>query len=393
MSTGHGRVSRRGLLLGGAGVGLGVVAGAAGAAMMRPPAAPLAGPDGGGPTSAVPARGRHQAGVDRPATPQRSALVVVLDLPAASARNDVRTAVAALGDAVEGCTDGADPTLMPDGPGDLAVTIGLGPRLVRLIDPALPGAQDLPDFAGDDAIAREARGGDVLLAIYASDPNALPIVAGRLRDALPGSRIRWQQSGVRGPGEGTVARNPLGYHDGVMVPEGAELDDAVWIADGPAAAGTIAVIRRLRLNVEAFHDLSRRERDRVIGRERTSGAPLSGGDVHDGVDLTAKTPEGEYVVPARAHVRAAHPSFTGSALMLRRSYGYANGVDATGAPDDGILFMCFQHDVDVFVRTQVRLDESDDLMRFARPTASATFLIPPGRTGDEPFGAALFRPS
>lgn len=392
MTGGSSGVSRRGLLLGGAGLGLGLLAGAGAALTIGSGSEADAGAGmRSADTLAVPARGLHQAGIDRPATPQRSALILAVDLPLADTAAAVRSALAAAGEAVEDCTGpSADPALLPDGPQDLTVTIGLGPRLVRTIDPSLPGADDLPEFAGDDAIPGHARGGDLLIALYATDPTVLPGVAAHLTDAVPGARSRWQQSGFRGPGEGTVARNPLGYQDGVMVPHGEELDDAVWIADGPAAGGTIAVIRRLRLDIDAFHDLDRTARDGVIGRERVSGAPLSGGDLHAAADLTAKTPEGEYVIPARSHVRAAHPSFTGSPLMLRRSYGYRNTMSPTGAPDDGVLFVCFQNDLGVFTRTQHRLDEVDDLMTFAAPTASATFLILPGRAGEEPLGASLF---
>src|SRR5690606_8931839 len=104
----------------------------------------------------------------------------------------------------------------------------------------------------------------------------------------------------------------------------------------------------------------------------------------DAGDLTAKTPTGEYLIPLHSHLRAAHPSFTGSALMLRRGYGYANPLGADDAPDEGLLFMCFQNDLDVYIRTQHRLDETDDLMAFSTTTASASFLIVPGRTGDAP---------
>lgn len=393
MSEDRPRLTRRGVLVGGAGLGVGLAAGAAGATLWGSTARPATGAHVT--DTPVSPHGTHQAGIDRPNTPQRCALLVVLDLPSAVTRDDVRTALASLGDAVDACTTGGEDAadaLPPDGPGDLTVTVGLGPRLVRLIDPALPGSTDLPDFVGDERIGIRARGGDLLLALYGSDATALPAAARWLRDAVPTATLRWQQAGTRGPGEGTVVRNPLGYHDGVMVPRGEELAEGVWIAAGPAAGGTIAVIRRLRIDLDAFHDLPVAERDRVIGRDRVTGAPLSGGTLHDPVDLTAKTPEGEYVVPAGAHVRAAHPTFTGSPLMLRRSYGYTNGVDAEGEPEEGLLFVSFQDDVEVFVRTQHRLDEVDDLMRFVRPTASATFLILPGRSPRTPLGAPLFSP-
>ncbi|NLP84313.1 Dyp-type peroxidase [Microbacterium sp. CFH 90308] len=383
-------ISRRALLLGGGGLGLGVVATAVAVstahAPSAEPAASATSPAEGGP---VPAHGAQQAGIARPATPQRNGLVVVADLDGNPDAATVLAALAAAGAAVDACTDPDrfDPIVLPDGPGDVTVTVGLGPRLVRAIDPTLPGADELPVFLSDQGLAAEATGGDLLIAVYASDAAALHPVADRVLAAIPGARRRWAQQGVRGSGSGTVVRNPLGYHDGIIVPHTEdELAESVWIPSGPAAGGTVAVIRRLRLDIAGFAALAPGAQDAVIGRERATGAPLSGGSRGDQVDLGAKTPEGEYLIPARAHARAAHPSFTGSPLMLRRGYAFSN---AGPERDDGLLFVCFQNDLQTFVRTQHRLDETDDLMAFTRATASASFLIPPGRVGGAPLGAAL----
>ena len=387
-------ISRRALLLGGGGLGLGVVATAVAVSTAQTPSAePAPVTPSASEGAPVPAHGAQQAGIARPATPQRNGLVVVADLGAHQSSDPdaaaVLAALAAAGDAVDACTDPErfDPVVLPDGPGDVTVTIGLGPRLVRAIDPTLPGADDLPMFRSDDGLAAETTGGDLLIAVYASDAAALHPVADHVLAAIPGARRRWAQQGVRGSGTGTVVRNPLGYHDGIVVPHTEdELAESVWVSSGAAAGGTVAVIRRLQLDIAGFAALAPGAQDAVIGRERASGAPLSGGSRDDQVDLGAKTPEGEYLIPARAHARAAHPSFTGSPLMLRRGYAFSN---AGPERDDGLLFVCFQNDLQTFARTQHRLDETDDLMAFARTTASASFLIPPGRVDGAPLGASL----
>lgn len=391
----EGTISRRGLLMGGGlGLGLGLAGGAAGTwgltTALRPAPAPGAAETGVG--EPVPSRGPHQAGIDRPYTPQRNGLLVVADLDGDPGGTEVLAALAAMGEVVDACTDAgrADPLVLPDGPGDLTVTIGIGPRLVSAIDPALPGAVAMPAYVRDTELDPELTGGDLLVAVHSSDAAALRDVALAVLAAAPGARMRWMQAGVRGAGHGTVVRNPLGYLDGVIVPHGEdELAENVWIAEGPAAGGTVLVVRRLRLDVSAFHTQPVVEQDRVIGRTRVEGRPLSGGEPDDEADLGAKTPEGEFLVPLRSHVRAAHPSFTGSALMLRRGYAFSNAVAPGAQPDEGLLFICFQHDLDVFVRTQHRLDETDDLMDYVTTTASASFLIPPGRTGEAPLGATL----
>ena len=349
--------------------------------------------------SPVDPTGGHQAGIARPSTPQQHTLVAVLDFADRGAPTFVvalEARLAAVTAVILSFAGHADPSpVAPDGAGDLSVTLGLGSALVSALDPRLPGAAGLPLFVGDDAIATERLGGDVLVGVCAENPGLLSPALAAVISALETATVRWQQLGFRSPGEGTIARNPLGYHDGVIVPRGdAELDRDVWIPDGPAAGGTICVVRQLRLDVAAFAAEAPERQDEIMGRRRGDGAPLSGGGPLDEVNLRAKTESGRFVTPSRSHARAAHPSFTGSHLMLRRGYAYANGPVMTPGgrrvDDQGLLFICFQRELDDFTRTQRRLDELDDLMGYATPVASGAFLVLPGFTARRPLGSGLF---
>lgn len=369
------RPSRRGVITGAIGGVLGLAVGAGGVAAITGRREPEAAPT---PTDRVPASGAHQAGIHLPLAPQRFGRLLVLDLEGASV-----SWLARLGERILELTESGDPDLLPDGAGDLTVSVGLGPRLIAAIDPALPGAEALPLFAGDDQLT--GAGGDVLLGAYSSDPSVLAAVLADLAALVPASSTRWQQAVFRGTGEGTKARNPLGFMDGIVVPHGDdELRENVWISAGPLAGGSICVVRRLRLDTTRFRALETHEREAVIGRTLSDGSPLSGGEPDDQIDLRAKTAEGEFLVPARAHARAAHPSFTGSALMLRRSYSFDDG-----GSDSGLVFISFQNELRVFTATQQRLDEVDDLMGFTTPTYSATFVMLPGFSADKPLGAEL----
>lgn len=384
---------RRHVLRGIAGVGVGGIAGLGiglGLGDRSPSSEAATGPEPGGRPAQVPAHGRTQAGVDRPGTPQQHGAIGVLDVPDVQSSAEVLALCGALGDSVTSLTSAPAHEALPDGPGDVSVTIGLGPRLVRLLGTDLPGSEDLPTFAGDTELDPDHTGGDLLLAAYSGDPNDAEAALTEAANAVGQIRWRWRQRGFRAHGTGTVARNPLGFHDGVIVPHGEdELAEHVWIRDGPAAGGTIAVIRRLRLEMAQFRAEPVDHQEQVIGRERATGAPLSGGELADEVDLLAKSPQGQFLTPAHSHVRAAHPSFTGSHLMLRRGYGFDNGPTADGTPDAGLLFMCFQRDLRTFVATQHRLDEVDDLMDYVATTASATFLILPGFDPDHALGTGL----
>lgn len=386
------RPSRRSLLTlslgvaGGAAVGFGIraVTTGSGAAAAVPvaPADPTRAPVTATEQAVVPCFGANQAGIASPATPQAFGLVWIGDLTGTDPSAPDLGFLPAWSAEIAALTSGQRPEVLPDGPGSLTVTIGLGPRLVSAVGPDGPGSESLPDFAGDELIDPTQRDGDVLIGVYSADPTVVEPVVHRLLDLAPGLRPRWSQRGFRGPGTGTVVRNPLGFHDGIQVPHGdAELAENVWL-DRPAGA-TICVVRRLVLQTDRFRELPLADRERIIGR-RLDGSPLSGGEPLSPVDINAKAPNGALLVPARSHVRSAHPAFTGSALMLRRGYGYDNG-----SGDAGLLFVCFQRDLRTFVVTQRRLDANDDLMPFARPTGSATFLVLPGFTADRPLGASF----
>jgi dye decolorizing peroxidase len=384
-----GDLSRRALLLG-TGAAAGAVAGALGSTAIWSAAPPMnpAGPPAAAELhgSPVAAAGGHQSGITRPAVPQRHCIVAVAELDTASLESSLR----ALGEQILRITDPArsDPALFPDGPGDLTVTVGLGARaLAATGHPALHSAVSLPAFRGDDTLPADRLGGDIFLNVNASDPAMLEPALTSLTTVIAGYRALWSDLGFRAASDDDVSRNPFGYHDGIIVPRtAAELAENVWIPDGPLSGGTVCVIRRFSLDTAGFRALSAGRRDAVMGRRQASGAPLSGGERGDSVNLNAKTDSGELLVPARAHARAAHPSFTGSGLMLRRSYAYR-----ASDTDHGLLFIAFQREASTFSHTQLRLDEVDDLMGFATPTATGAFAILPGMDAGSPLGSSLFQ--
>ncbi|MFE5738061.1 Dyp-type peroxidase [Streptomyces celluloflavus] len=332
--------------------------------------------------------GRYQAGITLPQPAQPNLLALVADLGDAVAAGPL---LAELGQAIRALTAGADPRLLGLPPGDLTVTIGVGPRLVRRAGASLPGAADLPRFSREQ-IAPQARGGDLLIQICASDALLLPVTAAALLERA-GDRIRerWRQSGRRGPNipvdKGISApQNLLGFIDGIVGPHTpAEHQRHLWLAGpAPVAGGTLAVLRRMELDLPRFAALSVADQEAVFGRRRATGVPLSGGTIASAPNLGAKTPDGRYLVPADAHIRRANPNVVGAGLMLRRSY-------STDEPTPGLLFISFQNDLRTFTSTLAHMDDSDALLRFTTTTASATFLILPGFDQQRPLGAQMFR--
>lgn len=384
------KFSRRSVLLGtGGGALAGLLVGTGiGTATTQHQATEPATPAHTAPSTGQPvaAAGTTQAGVTRPETPQNHGLIVVADLNPATAA----TSLAALGNKILELTQTQTSNVLLDGPADLSVLVGVGPRILHTSPHTdLHGLLDMPEYVGDADLPENALGGDLLLSISTSNPGDLEPVLAELQQVLDGFSLRWSQLGFRGPGEAGVARNPLGYHDGVIVPRGEEeLATHVWIDSGPLQDGTICVLRTFELNVTAFSQLPADEQDAVMGRKRHTGEPLSGGQLHDEVLLAAKTEEGEFVIPANSHVRAAHPSFTGSDLMLRRSYSYMKNTGDKIA--QGLLFTAFQKDINTFIRTQIRMDELDALMDYATVKTTGAFAILPGYSETSPLGSTIF---
>lgn len=331
----------------------------------------------------IDAHGVHQAGIARPVPRQRHLLLSVLDLRPGVAAAEL---LADLGRVIVGLAHGEG--LSGLAPAGLTITVGVGPRVVRRSSgDRAPGAEELPQF-GREEISDRNRGGDLMLQTCSDDP-AVVVVADDLIRCEFGSalRLRWQESGFRGAIDDVGARNLLGFHDGVAVPVGdAELNTDVWLGRNEMfAGGTIGVVRRMAIDTRRFGELSPTAQEKVIGRRRDSGAPLSGGGPGTDVDLDAKESDGRYRIPVDAHVRRAHPLPSGAdGLMLRRSYSYAH----PGA-DHGLLFISFQRTLRTFTRTLARMDEADALLDFTRTTASGNFLILPGFTRDKALGFDL----
>jgi len=377
--------SRRHLLTGAAAAGLGAAAGAglvaAGADNAEPAAAVEPLTTG---TATVPFHGPRQAGIAE--DPPAHAAFVAFTLPAGTDRRALARMMRLLTDDARRLTQGVpalgdtDATLAPL-PSRLTVTFGLGPGLYRAAGLKAPVA-DLPTFR-IDRLERRWSGGDLLLQICADDPLTVAHTQRMLiKDARPFAAVRWVQQGFRrSPGVQApehTQRNVMGQLDGTANPRGAEIDPAVWNADG----STTLVVRRVRAEIETWDILSVADKENAVGRRLDSGAPLSGTQEHDEPDFTKLDASGLPAMPDFSHVTRAH--VTDPALkILRRPYNYDGVPDATGRPDSGLIFASYQKDIArQFVPIQQRLAEKDLLNEWITPIGSAVFAVPPGCAQD-----------
>lgn len=398
-------VSRRNLFgLVGVGAAMGITGFAGGGIVTRLTTAPSE-PDAQGASEEGPGSvafdGIHQAGIATPA--QANLVLTAYDLDEGAGREQLKTVMqhwtVAARALVSGSPVAGDPTISVGNPAALTVTVGVGRALVARLGAEVPaGLGDLPSFAGDE-LDPTLSGGDVVVQLCADDPLVLAQADRVLTQlAAPHLRPRWQQQGFGSTGarrDGRTGRNLMGQLDGTNNVTTSQLATSgpIWVdAESPAwlAGGSYMVVRRIRMLLDDWDRLDSDHQARVIGRTKDTGAPLGGTQETDFVDLEARHPSGDLIIPSDSHVRHAAPR-SESENMMRRGYSYRGAVSAAGAVDQGLLFISFQRDPTTsFIPVQARLASSDALSALTRTTGSALFAILPGvRSASDWLGAEL----
>ncbi|MFH8482624.1 iron uptake transporter deferrochelatase/peroxidase subunit [Streptomyces sp. NPDC018055] len=410
-------VSRRRLLggvgaAGATGLVLGAAGGAAGYAATRPD--PPAALTTVGSTEAM-FHGKHQPGITTPL--QARGHLVAFDLvPGAGRKEAVAlmrrwSAVARelmAGRPAGGAADGPghDTGIALDaGPSSLTVTFGFGRTFFARtgLTSRLPAGLDpLPAFSSDQLDAKRSDG-DLWVQIGADDAlvafHALRAVQ---KESAGTAKVRWQMNGFnRTPGATSrpmTARNLMGQLDGTGNPKPADEDfeRRVFVPASPGTphtwleGGSYAVVRRIRMLLDDWEKLPVDRQERVIGRRKADGAPLSGGSGTTEMDLDKAGPDGRLLIPDNAHARISSPEKNGGAAMLRRPFSYHDGIAEDGTPDAGLLFVCWQADpFKGFVPVQRKLDRGDALSPFIRHEASGLFAVPGGAAEGEYVGQRL----
>ena len=129
------------------------------------------------------------------------------------------------------------------------------------------------------------------------------------------------------------------------------MERVVWVQPGSdepgwTVGGSYQVVRMIRNLVERWDRTPLGEQQRIIGRHKMSGAPL-GRSRSTTIPDYAERSRGQDRIPLDAHIRLANPRTKGSeaSLILRRGYNFSRGMSASGQLDMGLLFICFQSDL------------------------------------------------
>lgn len=365
--------------------------------------------------------GPHQAGI---ATPQQAAMMLVAFDVLATDRADLERLFRLLtariaflstgGEAPQGDNPQLPPpdsgilgnTIYPD---NLTITVSVGHSLFddRFgLQAQKPRKLQTMTRFPNDALDASLCHGDLLLQICA---NTNETVIHALRDIIKRTpdllSVRWRREGfisdraARSQGRETP-RNLLGFKDGTANPNTADaslMDSILWVTadrDEPAWAtgGSYQAARIIQFHVESWDRTPLREQETLFGRVKQSGAPLGMLHEHDVPDY-ASDPEG-LITPLDAHIRLANPRTpqTRENLMLRRGYSYSLGVTRSGQLEMGLLFICYQHDLQKgFLTVQNRLN-GEALEEYIKPVGGGYFFALPGVVDDKHYlGQALLQ--
>ena len=356
--------------------------------------------------------GAHQAGITTPAqdrlhfasfdvtTDSREQLVALLKSWTEAARE--MTAGSPVGKAAVAPYD-APPADTGEALGlnaaGLTLTFGFGPTLFekeRKDRFGLAGRQpaalrELPHFPADNLDPGRSNG-DLCVQACAHDPQvAVHAIRNLARIGFGTVAMRWAQLGFgRTSSTSTrqvTARNLLGFKDGtanIKSEKGEELEKFVWVREDDdaradwLAGGSYLVARRINMHIEPWDRTSLREQERLIGRDRLEGAPMSGGTEFTEPDFGLQGRDGP-LIATDAHVRLAHPKQNNGAKLLRRGYNFTDGSTTLGRLDAGLFFIAFVRNPDKqYIPMQTRLSGQDALMEYLQHTGSGLFAVPPG---------------
>ena len=264
----------------------------------------------------MPFRGEHQAGIVTAAqdrmhfaafdvtTDSRDDVVAMLQ----AVDRDGRADDAGRGGRARTAPSAGNPYAPPADTGEalglpasqLTLTIGFGPSFFVKdgkdrfgIAAKRPAAlADLPKFP-NETLDPARCGGDICVQACANDPQvAVHAIRNLARVGFGTVAVRYSQLGFGRTSSTTrdqsTPRNLFGFKDGtnnIKAEDTEALDKHVWVADGDGpdwlTGGTYLVTRRIRMRIEAWDRTTLLEQERVIGRQKGSGAPIGYADEFD----------------------------------------------------------------------------------------------------------------
>ena len=241
-----------------------------------------------------------------------------------------------------------------------SVVVGLGQSLVRLLVGEVPGLKTYPAQTGA-GLEIPSTPAALWCWLRGSDRGELFHRSRRIESLLASS---FELIDIIDAFQYSDNRDLTGYEDGTENPSGdAAIDAAIVKGQGAGLDGGsfVAVMQWLH-DFDAFHDLSQKQQDDIIGRH-----------IADNKEYGS--------APASAHVkRSAQESFEPDAFILRRSMPWADDLEG------GLVFVAFGRSFDAFEAIFQRMLGNEDniidaMFTISRPISGAYFWCPPLKGG------------
>ncbi|PSU25876.1 deferrochelatase/peroxidase EfeB [Photobacterium phosphoreum] len=291
-------------------------------------------------------------------------------------------------------------------PDSLTVTVSLGANLfdsrfgLQQLKPRhLVEMKSFPN----DQLDPNWCGGDIGLQICANSPES---VVYALRDILQHTSMyivpRWKMDGFlpsRDIDNKTTPVNLFGFKDGTgNAPANNTdlMDDLVWVTAKDkephwCIGGSYQAVRLIRFNLEFWDRTPLEDQENDFGRHKITGAPIGMKHEHDSPEYETD-PHGDRIL-FNSHMRRAEPRNPEryTAKLRRRSYSYSLGINNFGMLDMGLIFICYQKNLQKgFIDTQKRLN-GEPLERYIKPFGGSYYFVLPGvKANDDYLGQALF---
>ena len=300
---------------------------------------------------------------------------------------------------------------LDSGPYSLTITVGLGASLFDRrfgLAGRMPAAlAPLGTIPGDAVLQPELTGGDLCIQACADDPQVVfHAIRNMVRAARGTAVLRWSQLGfgrasATGAGQSTP-RNLFGFKDGtnnIHADDVSATSDHVWVGRETDQAwmrgGSYLVARKIRMEIESWDTDELSDQEKIFGRTKVRGDPLTGGTEFTPIDFDKADADGTPVIDPASHVRLASPEENGGVRILRRGYNYTDGQDPqTGKLAAGLFFIAYQRNPHLqFKVLQARLGSSDLMNEYIAHIGGGIWACPPGvaEAGDW-FAKSLFTP-
>lgn len=370
--------------------------------------------------AAIPCHGDHQAGVT---TSAQASLIYVVFNVLAKDKADLNRLFKILTERIEFLTQGGriaqiDPKLPPVNSGILGndvypdmmtITVSVGSRLfddrygLKAAKPQF--LTEMNPFPNDE-LDPNFTDGDLSLQICS---NTAETSIHALRDIIKNTpdllSVNWKIDGslpahIVQKGKETP-RNLLGFKDGTANPDFANdvqlAREVLWVSDHENSAseptwargGSYQASRIIRNHVEFWDRTPLQEQEKIIGRNKDSGAPLGKPHEMDEPEFD-KDPYGEKIA-FKAHIRLANPrtAETRKNLMRRRGYNYSRGISKSGQLDMGLMFIAYQSNLaNGFIAVQTKLN-GEELEEYIKPIGGGYFFTLPGFKKGEILGQRM----